>query len=240
MPSSVRKKRKLRSGHTRKQTSKQAKKRARAKKEAGVNITNAIVAQHWDASLSTNENFRQMGLVADPNAMLKGDASREIARGSIAFDPDNVEEASIVVKELEAKFAEYEPFVAFCSDGEMLFVRRCIAKYNMDFKAMARDLKLNTLQWTPAQIRRKVIKYSQTLVLMGQRFDAEKLTGTVAEPEPEAVGEVEQDSSGKASDTQSKKSNSTTKSKGKGKGKGTKVTVAKQSKPKAGKKSATK
>jgi nucleolar protein 16 len=47
-----------------------------------------------------------------------------------------------------------------------VFVKRLVEKHGDDYKAMARDHKLNTYQHTPKQLQRKIEKVHTTIDLI--------------------------------------------------------------------------
>jgi hypothetical protein len=53
----------------------------------------------------------------------------------------------------------------FMFEGDQEFVERLEKKYQRDFKAMARDIKLNPYQHTPAQLKAKFAKYDKLMAL---------------------------------------------------------------------------
>ncbi|KAI3646920.1 hypothetical protein MP228_007141 [Amoeboaphelidium protococcarum] len=53
------------------------------------------------------------------------------------------------------------PAVRWASEGQLQFIQECIDKYGENYTAMAKDLKLNCYQYTPAQIERKIKKLLQ-------------------------------------------------------------------------------
>eukprot|EP00730_Choanoeca_flexa_P018597 TRINITY_DN9049_c0_g2_i5.p1 TRINITY_DN9049_c0_g2~~TRINITY_DN9049_c0_g2_i5.p1 ORF type:complete len:113 (+),score=5.73 TRINITY_DN9049_c0_g2_i5:51-389(+) len=76
MPSNPRQKRKLRAGHTKRQSKKQARKKQQHKRESKVQVVNPLIAKQWDKKKTLNENFRALGLILDPNNDVAGDKSR--------------------------------------------------------------------------------------------------------------------------------------------------------------------
>ncbi|KAI3633263.1 hypothetical protein MIR68_008801 [Amoeboaphelidium protococcarum] len=53
------------------------------------------------------------------------------------------------------------PAVRWASEGQLQFIQECVNKYGEDYTAMAKDLKLNCYQYSPAQIERKIKKLLQ-------------------------------------------------------------------------------
>jgi nucleolar protein 16 len=63
-----------------------------------------------------------------------------------------------VVEELEKEAAQYRPVVQHQSEQETLVFEQLVAKYGLDFDAMARDTKLNKYQLSAGQLKRKMKK----------------------------------------------------------------------------------
>lgn len=98
-----------------------------------------VVRENWNEALSRVQNMRAMGLTAYVNAM-----------------PKKAGTETTVVMELKRVAACGEAKAApRAAPGEIAFVKRAVAKYGYDYKAIARDIKINYFQWTPAQVRRK-------------------------------------------------------------------------------------
>ncbi|CAG8637350.1 13301_t:CDS:2, partial [Ambispora leptoticha] len=68
-----------------------------------------------------------------------------------------------VVRALEAQAANGYTRKTYQADGEIAFVRECIAKYGDNYEAMFRDIKLNTHQHTANQIRKKCERYLKSV-----------------------------------------------------------------------------
>lgn len=70
-----------------------------------------------------------------------------------------------VHKQLDEIVESNVPTVRFAAAGEIVFVKKLIAKHGQDYKAMARDHKINVWQHTPKVIKRKIEKVMGTLDL---------------------------------------------------------------------------
>eukprot|EP00043_Microstomoeca_roanoka_P015022 m.149814 g.149814 ORF g.149814 m.149814 type:complete len:181 (-) comp16163_c1_seq2:390-932(-) len=158
-----RQKRKLRSGHVRKQTRKQARARARAQRQAKGPVVNPVVAKAWNKRKSAKVNFRALGLIRDPNINLHA------RRSEMPSDEADLR----VIRALEEEAAKAKPYKAFCSRGEVLFIQKCLAKHGTNFEAMALDLSVNVSQHSAGQLKAKVKKYSQTLKTIAAIQEAE-------------------------------------------------------------------
>ena len=80
-------------------------------------------------------------------------------------NPDDKKRQAQVHKELDAIVTAHVPTVRFAAAGEIVFVKRLIAKYGDDYVSMARDHKMNIYQHTPKMLRRKCLKVQGTLEL---------------------------------------------------------------------------
>ncbi|EDQ88119.1 uncharacterized protein MONBRDRAFT_33025 [Monosiga brevicollis MX1] len=174
-----RQKRKLRAGHVKKQTARQAKKRSERQRTTKVQIQNSTIARAWDPKKSLLDNFRELGLVVDTNVDLSGDAHRQKLRGGGITAP--AREPTEVVRELEQRAASVKTYKTFAARGEIIFIQSCIQKHGLDYDAMAKDLKLNTYQHTANQLQRKVNKYVETLHRMLEVSNTESLESAVEE-----------------------------------------------------------
>lgn len=75
------------------------------------------------------------------------------------FDGEKEEENEIV-KQLEQQASMgAPPAERKQSDGEREWIERLVAKHGEDFEKMARDRRLNPMQQTPADIKRRVKKW---------------------------------------------------------------------------------
>eukprot|EP00055_Hartaetosiga_balthica_P003163 m.6728 g.6728 ORF g.6728 m.6728 type:complete len:215 (-) comp2644_c0_seq1:126-770(-) len=157
-----RQRRKQRAGHVKRQTTKQAREVKRRQRE-GKKIVIKIpeIAKVWDRQKSAKANMAAIGLMSDPNVDLYGDKNRvtqtKIDASLVTYE---------VVEALEREAAKHTDYKAYASRGEILFIQKCLKQYGSDYKTMSLDLKLNTHQHTPAQLKKKVEKYIFTLQLM--------------------------------------------------------------------------
>eukprot|EP00045_Choanoeca_perplexa_P000662 m.15398 g.15398 ORF g.15398 m.15398 type:complete len:201 (+) comp10456_c0_seq2:73-675(+) len=184
MPSNPRQKRKIRAGHVKQQSRKQARKRKQNQRESKVTITNPLIAKQWDQSKTLNENFKALGLILDPNNDMAGDESRTANRGGGVSNSQAPKTISTVIQELESIAASRsKSYKAFSSRGEIIFVQSCIRKHGMDYVAMAKDIKLNTYQHTPKQLQAKVKKYVDTIATYCPADSLEELAAAIAQAE---------------------------------------------------------
>lgn len=99
-----------------------------------------IVRASWDTRKTRMQNYEQLGLLTEVNDKLK---------------PANA--PTEVVGRLENMAAAgEEPALPRVVRGEFTLVDKLTGKHGHDYAAMARDIKINYLQWTPRQLQRKV------------------------------------------------------------------------------------
>jgi hypothetical protein len=120
----------------------------------------------WDQKLTGNQNLERVGLTATVNDIHSskrrqwrgGDHAVETAR---KLAPERID----VLKKLEyeAALPERTPNVVV-RPGEEHALRGMVTAHGDDYIAMSRDIKLNYLQWTPAQLRRKCERRARILV----------------------------------------------------------------------------
>eukprot|EP00177_Eucheuma_denticulatum_P004524 GFKZ01008226.1.p1 GENE.GFKZ01008226.1~~GFKZ01008226.1.p1 ORF type:complete len:170 (-),score=25.70 GFKZ01008226.1:1392-1901(-) len=119
-------------------------------------IVHPLMKSTWDRRKSPAVNLSRLGLASRVNQIrnFRQKAGPEVPVVSLdAMEP----ELDGVLKQLEAEAArpEKEP-KRVVQPGERLALEGLVAKWGSDWEAMSRDLKLNYLQWTPNQLRRKV------------------------------------------------------------------------------------
>eukprot|EP00123_Amoebidium_parasiticum_P009902 comp19772_c0_seq1/m.23678 comp19772_c0_seq1/g.23678 ORF comp19772_c0_seq1/g.23678 comp19772_c0_seq1/m.23678 type:complete len:179 (-) comp19772_c0_seq1:383-919(-) len=125
-------------------------------------VTNPTVAKVWDKKKSIWHNYEKLGLVADPN---KGAAKKPKPLSQSAEPPQPVDidapvvvetrEPTPLVKELEEVAKQEYKKPQYIPEGEAELVRKLIKKHGTDYKAMSRDIKLNTYQHTAKQLKKK-------------------------------------------------------------------------------------
>eukprot|EP00036_Acanthoecidae_sp_10tr_P011635 CAMPEP_0182917564 /NCGR_PEP_ID=MMETSP0105_2-20130417/1594_1 /TAXON_ID=81532 ORGANISM="Acanthoeca-like sp., Strain 10tr" /NCGR_SAMPLE_ID=MMETSP0105_2 /ASSEMBLY_ACC=CAM_ASM_000205 /LENGTH=172 /DNA_ID=CAMNT_0025054577 /DNA_START=19 /DNA_END=537 /DNA_ORIENTATION=+ len=128
------------------------------------NIKNPVVAAAWDVTKTRRKNFEDIGLVQNPNS---GSAASKVVAGKRSLRTRQV--PTEVVKQLEGMASAAsgkKPVVA--SAGEVEFVDALVAKHGSDYKAMARDHKINIYQHTAKQIEHKIKRVNATLALAAQ------------------------------------------------------------------------
>ncbi|CCG82988.1 Ribosome biogenesis protein Nop16 [Taphrina deformans PYCC 5710] len=101
------------------------------------------------------------GLKAN-EAIIKRDADGNVAEiiySSVAAKPESaLPETTDVVKALEQRALEEKLTPREASQGELEWLRRIIAKHGGNYEKAARDFKLNPMQQTAANIKKRAIK----------------------------------------------------------------------------------
>eukprot|EP00128_Syssomonas_multiformis_P006033 Colp12_sorted_trinity150504_noHs@26363 len=118
-------------------------------------IKDETIAKQWDKGLTLKQNFEKMGLAFDPNAG-KAKINKSAEDEEMEESP---KEPTALVKELEEKAAQVVKIVTTPSEGQAKFVQQLIAKHGTDYKAMSRDLKLNTYQHTAKKLKAMCEKF---------------------------------------------------------------------------------
>ncbi|KAG3090161.1 hypothetical protein PI124_g16250 [Phytophthora idaei] len=111
------------------------------------------VQEVWDHTLTTRQNFANLGLQANPNAHA---ALRESVAGA-----DGTLEAADEARLFEVPDSDFlgernpKRVANFVSEEEAKYLRKLIAKHGEDYKKMERDIKTNNMQWTEQKLRRR-------------------------------------------------------------------------------------
>ena len=129
--------------------------------------TDAIAA-HWDPNRSAKQNLSKIGLAHDPNRAMtktnmalgqnfdKGDA------GAAKQDPCELFDISTAGQMQEGDVNERRRALAQL-EVDQKYAAKLLAKHQLDYVAMARDIKVNNRQMTPKQLKRVCEKFlSQT------------------------------------------------------------------------------
>ncbi|KNC72979.1 hypothetical protein SARC_14457, partial [Sphaeroforma arctica JP610] len=118
----------------------------------------------WDVTKTVTQNYKKLGLALDLNktnsiAQHRADdhvefvAQEEYARLRAAQNPTKTISALQDYSKLETKI------VTALSDGQQQLAQALIKKHGDDFKAMERDIKLNTHQKSKGQLKSLCTKY---------------------------------------------------------------------------------
>ena len=91
----------------------------------------------WDTSKSGRFNYANLGIAQDPD--------------KLPSQPCNQE----VFKDLTTN-TEFVPTIATVQDWQTEILAVLIKKYGKNYKAMGKDIKINTWQWTKIQIKRMI------------------------------------------------------------------------------------
>jgi len=164
------------------------------KKRITKKVSDSIVGSHWKEKKTLRANYASMGLAAvvnddsavavkvnartgtlDPSltcSLALGTGQLQVAGERPLLCTEASEPAELkdqVMKELEDAASCAAPPRVFMFEGDQDFVEKIIAKHGDNYVAMARDIKLNTYQLTPAQLRKKVERYHKYLEERQQR-----------------------------------------------------------------------
>lgn len=146
--------------------SKKAARRQAAKQANGLanrrTIVHPAMRGAWDHRKSPASNLASVGLTGSVNKIAK--SRDKIGRTiEIAPIPTSVPHNHVLQKlQDEANKPEREPNNVV-HPGERLALEKMVKRYGDDWEKMARDIKLNYLQWTPRQLQRKVERMNAIL-----------------------------------------------------------------------------
>jgi hypothetical protein len=120
------------------------------------------VRARWDASKTTAENYRRLGLTAAPNRQLR----RQVEGDALPRVDVNIDPAAQRVRERLAAEklgpldlykpvteADVEPRRYHWAEGQITLVTALVRKHGTDYAAMERDTKLNYLQHTRKKLK---------------------------------------------------------------------------------------
>ncbi|XP_014279945.1 nucleolar protein 16 [Halyomorpha halys] len=130
-------------------------KRMRKKMNRLPNIQCDQLKTEWDKKKSTRTNLEQMGLVYDPNKNIKIPSNKP-KLNKAEPEPSVITEKTHVVRDLEVEAKAPRQRNFKLPKSQVDWICKCIDKYNEDYEAMAKDRKLNFLQYTPNQLRTKI------------------------------------------------------------------------------------
>ena len=126
-------------------------------------ISNELIRSNWDDKKTLNENFSNLGLIADPNAKYRT-TNHKKENGEVEFEDISKYDGSLSETEVVKKLTETSkndiPSIRHFSPAEVKLWEHFITKYDCNYKAMSRD-KQNTHQHTPKQMKRKIESYLQ-------------------------------------------------------------------------------
>lgn len=125
----------------------------------------------WDEKETPATNLQRLGLVSEINKVNKSAVTTERVvqltnSGTEDTHMSNAERADCesVRTQLENHAGMPERGTKqIVRPGERVALEKLVAKYGKNWNKMAKDLKLNYLQWTPAQLRKKVERMQSLL-----------------------------------------------------------------------------
>lgn len=114
-------------------------------------VGNAEIQRQWDHKLTTRQNYAAIGLQADPNDFHA--MRREVAEADGTLEASD--EAQLFAVPDSDFLSERNPRRPenHMSEEEVKYLRKLIAKHGEDHKAMERDIKTNSMQWTATKLR---------------------------------------------------------------------------------------
>lgn len=146
-------------------------------------VAHPAIREAWDRRLTPTENLARVGLCASVNVVDKkpesdvrvvklSDVEQAEVRKQRAskYETADVEMQSeaarpgLVLKKLEEDASVREAGTKqVVRPGERVALQRLVDKYGSDWTKMARDTKLNYLQWTPNQLEKRVTRMKRII-----------------------------------------------------------------------------
>lgn len=133
-------------------------------------IVHPAMRKSWDGRLSPANNLTRIGLVGRVN-----DRAGKRGGGGKGTVVEGKEEREEILRMLEEEAGRGERETRkILHAGERLALERMVEKWGENWESMARDLKLNYLQWTAGQLRKKVERMRN---ILGEQGPAEVVEG---------------------------------------------------------------
>jgi len=131
----------------------------KSKKMPSINCE--AIQSAWDKRKSLKKNMEEMGLMADPNKVVK-----HVQPQVNSLDGDQETTTTTAAKDYVMKAIEAEANIPAAktnklSELDVIFCTYLMDKHGEDYKAMARDRK-NHYQETPKQIKKKINMFKNT------------------------------------------------------------------------------
>ena len=112
----------------------------------------------WNDTGSVTENYQSFGVVSDPNSL-----TDPLQLPSVSDDPNDsgsdLEEddlkSALGKRRRDGKSALPQPLTTI----QRLHISRLVEKYGVDFEAMTRDIKLNSMQHSVATLQKLCMSY---------------------------------------------------------------------------------
>ena len=137
--------------------------RQRKKRHDIVKCVTKECREKWARGVTTGGNYAKMGLVANVNDLSA--ATDLVKDGAVARNGEEGEKSlgETWMEKKNAGLMEEAPrrVPFYMSEEDMAYVKPLIDRYGVDYKKMARDLKLNAMQQTPAWLKRKCTRYAK-------------------------------------------------------------------------------
>lgn len=95
------------------------------------------LGKNWDENKSAKYNYEKLGILTDPGKTIETEFKKE------AFD-------SLVTG------SEYVPTKNLVQDWQKEILTVLVKKHKNNYGAMAKDIKINSWQWTKAQLKKMI------------------------------------------------------------------------------------
>jgi Ribosome biogenesis protein Nop16 len=108
----------------------------RSKKKTKVGPTGRLRSS-WDTTKSAKFNYEQLGIAQDPDKQPSKPFQKEVFNDLVTN-------------------TDYVPTASAIQDWQREILAVLIKRHGSDHKAMSKDIKINTWQWTKTQIKRMI------------------------------------------------------------------------------------
>jgi len=129
----------------------------------------------WQRGLAPKYNYARVGLVADPNMLPE---AKEEIKQTMPIEEKEEDLAEIMSKKPQLK----SRLCYIVHESERKTLQALIDKHGDDYKAMAWDIDVNILQWTPKQLEKKIKRYHTYMEQL--EFEAKNKTGVKGPVQP--------------------------------------------------------
>lgn len=121
--------------------------KARIHKRIVSAITNPEIKKRYDKTKNPRDNFKELGLALDPN-------QKRVENTDVSH-PAFIGYLESVVNNTISK--DRKPI----TDFDEKYIEKLLKKHGVNIKKMVRDINLNNMQYTEAQLRKTIEKYEQ-------------------------------------------------------------------------------
>lgn len=131
-------------------------------------VIHAAMRETWDQSLNASGNLRRLGLRTNVNQVEKRNDSTirvmSLSKANANVEQGMDEQGKKVRRKLEDHAGMVERGTKqVVRPGERLALQGMAEKYGEDYLKMSKDIKMNYLQWTSGQLKKKIERMRRIL-----------------------------------------------------------------------------